>query len=202
MRLGMAGKARQGGVLPGMVGHGMVWFGRRGCQKIKEGELKTMVYEWSGYSFNLPAQTVGEKLEEVEHKYGSVTTKNFLEESRAEDSSTHALFEWDDSIAAEKWRLDTARRVIGAVKIVVARPVEPEQTATVRAFVNKEVDDSKTPASYVSFSKAMNTNRENVYRDIVIANAKRELSEFANKYRIYKEFAEVIEAIDRLNDAE
>lgn len=157
-----------------------------------------MVYEWSGYSFNMSAQTVGEKLEEVEKKYGAVTTRNFLDESRPEDSSTHALFEWDDAVAAERWRLDIARRVIGSVKIVVQRPTELQETVTVRAYVNKEVDDSRTKASYVSFAKAMDTRRENEYREIVIANAKRELIEFSKKYRTYSEFAGVIAEIDKL----
>ena len=38
------------------------------------------------------------------------------------------------------------------------------------------------------------------YRAVVIANAKRELHEFANKYRTYVEFTGVIEEIDKLED--
>lgn len=159
-----------------------------------------MVYKYSGFNFKLPAQTVGEKLEEVERKYGSVTSANFLNESRPEDSSTHSLFEWDDSIAAEEWRLHTAKKIIGSVKIVVPTPTNPEQSVIVRAWVNKEVDDNRTKAAYVSFSRAMDMGQENTYRAIVISNAKRELAEFANKYRTYVEFAGVIAEIDKLKE--
>lgn len=160
-----------------------------------------MVYKWEGYKFNLPAQTVGEKLEEITQRYGAVTNKNFVEESRPEDSTTHSLFEWNDSIAAEKWRLDQARRIIGAVKIVVQNPSTEtsKETYSVRAYVNKEVDDSRTQAAYVPFEHAMH-NKGGDYRDIVVANAKRELREFANKYRIYSEFAKVIVAIEELEN--
>lgn len=156
-----------------------------------------MVYEWRGHSYNVPAQTVGEKLETIEKKYGEVTNQNFLDESRAEDSETHSLFEWDDAIAGERWRLSQARTILSCVHIVVRRESTDKEQAigTVRAYVNKEMDDGR-PGGYVSFHKAFEKTSD--YQEIVIRNATRELKEFANRNRKYEEFSGVIREIDAL----
>lgn len=68
-----------------------------------------MVYKKYSYKHGktgASAQTVGETLERIEKRDGAVTKEAFLEESRPEDSPTHAMFEWNDGIAAEKYRLE------------------------------------------------------------------------------------------------
>ena len=66
-------------------------------------------YSWSYGGFGVDANTVGKTLEQIEADTGSVTKEKLLDASRAEDSPTHALFEWNNEIAGEKYRLEQAR---------------------------------------------------------------------------------------------
>ncbi len=77
-----------------------------------------MVYEWKIPKYSLPAQSAGEELERIERKHGRITPGNVLEESRPTGAVLHSLFEWNDSAAAEKFRLEQAREVIGNIAVV------------------------------------------------------------------------------------
>ena len=68
-----------------------------------------MVYEWKIPKYRLPAQKAGEELERIERKHGVVTPRNVLEESRPGKAILHDLFEWNDSRAAERFRLVVSR---------------------------------------------------------------------------------------------
>ena len=146
-----------------------------------------MVYEYSVYTkWKLPAQTVGEEIERIESVYGEATSKNVLEEARPEDSILHPLFEWDDAIAGEKYRLHQAGNLIRAIVIVDTPTEEP-----IRAWV--QVKEGNTKGSYINVEKAMSNDET---RAIVLNNAKKELAMFRNKYKKFNEFAKVMEAID------
>ena len=61
---------------------------------------------------NVAAQ-VATELEEA----GMLTAKNLVDVSRPEDAPLHDEFEWDDSVAAEKYREGQARNVIHSLRI-------------------------------------------------------------------------------------
>lgn len=179
-------------------------------------------YMWrSGYNYGSKekAQIVGEVLERIENRDGEVTSKSFLKESRPENSPTHNMFEWDDNIAAEKYRLHQSSNIIRQLTFEIiyeqnetteleievkkenTENVEIPLTLTPRsAFVN--CSSSKIPgipssdlAKYVSVNKAMsNTDM----REQVVANSFREMKMFINKYREITEFAKIFEAMDEV----
>ena len=158
-------------------------------------------YEYrEGWRPGVDANTVGAVMEQIEDKYGSITSERFLEASRAEDSPTHGVFEWDDGIAAEKYRLHQASRTICAVRVIVRNETGtkiPEKPP--RAFVNIVDDDSKK-GQYVNVSDAM-SNEDT--RQAVLKRAMRELKSFQEKYSALSELAEVFMAIDKVcNDDE
>ena len=113
-------------------------------------------YEYrEGWHPSVDANTVGGVMEEIESKNGAVTSELFLEASRAEDSPTHAVFEWNDGIAAEKYRLHQAARTICAIRVLVRddRPMVADAKPQ-RAFVNIVDDDSKK-ARYMNVADAL-----------------------------------------------
>lgn len=95
--------------------------------------VETMVYEWKVPKYRLPAQKAGEELERIERKHGVVTPRNVLEESRPGKAILHDLFEWNDSRAAERFRLEQAQEIIG--NIAVVHVVQDAPRTPVRAFV-------------------------------------------------------------------
>lgn len=151
-------------------------------------------YEYrEGWHPSVDANTVGGVMEEIESRNGAVTSELFLEASRAEDSPTHDVFEWNDGTAAEKYRLHQAARTICAIRVIVRddRPKAPDAKPP-RAFVNIVDDDSKK-ARYMNVTDAL-SNEET--RHVVLGRALRELKSFQEKYSALSELAEVFTAID------
>ena len=150
-------------------------------------------YEYrEGWHPKVDANTVGGVVEQIEEKNGEVTSELFLDASRPEDSPTHAVFEWDDSAAAEKYRLQQASATIGAIRVVV-RVIEDNTARDVphRAYVNV-VDDNSLKGRYINVVDAM-SNADT--RAAVLRRALRELKVFQDKYSTLSELAAVFAAI-------
>ena len=152
-----------------------------------------MVYQWSGYSYKVPAQKVGEELERLEAENGSVTKEMVVDAARPEDSVMHRIFEWNDAKAGEMWRRQQAKVMLSSLHIVVETQDEQQepQTITIRAYSNIEEDNSRFKARYINTTTALINER-----DRLVKNAERELEEFSRKYRTLTEFADIIAAID------
>lgn len=152
-------------------------------------------YEYVGRKFNVSADIVGAEMERIEKEHGSVTRENLLDAGRPEDSALHPLFEWDDSKAAELYRLRQASDVITHIHVMV----EESQKESFRAYVNivPVRDGEQTQRGrYVNIRSAME-NEEN--RKVVLRNALHEMNMFVEKYSAYKELSGVFEAIEKAN---
>jgi hypothetical protein len=92
-----------------------------------------MVYQFAhGAKVSTRAQVVGETLSAIQEKRGGLRPSEIVEEARPVESPIHACFEWDESEAAQKYRLWQARQLISCVVMVRESPELPP----VRAFVN------------------------------------------------------------------
>lgn len=128
------------------------------------------------------AQTVGELFESMSQKGIEVTPKSVLEEGRNTDSPIHGEFEWDDTAAAEKYRLEQATQLIRHVRIV--REDEPEQTYKERGFVSIPGGNSV----YVPMSTAL-SNED--YKQHLLKQAKGDMEIFLAKYRRLEQLASI-----------
>jgi hypothetical protein len=137
------------------------------------------------------AQAVGERLSALEAD-GRLTPDGVLRDARNDRSALHPFFEWDDSKAAEKWRLEQAGHLIRSVTVTVDEQDEPR---TIRAFV--PISGADESRSYVSTMKALGDTE---MRRQVLAQAHGELGAVARKYRELKELSEVVAAIERVGD--
>ena len=147
-------------------------------------------YEWKDakLSKGLPAQVVGETFEQIERRDGVLTKEAFLEASRPENSPTHKCFEWDDSVAAEKYRLTQSRMIINSIAVTITKANGEEQKAP--AFVNVEIKTDS--GKYKNIEVAMNNESE---KAIVLQNALNELKQFEKKYGYLKELERIFEEI-------
>ena len=148
-------------------------------------------YEYVGRKFSVSADVVGAEMEKIEQRDGEVTSKSLLEAGRPQESALHSLFEWDDSKAAEQYRLKQATDVITHIHIrVEENPKEPY-----RAYVNIQQSDGQTERGrFINVTTAME-NEET--RMVVLSAAMTEMKRFSAKYAKYKELSEVFEAIDK-----
>lgn len=136
-----------------------------------------MVYKWK---INLPvsAEVAERELSRILDEHGSLDPAVIVEQSRAEDAPLHSLFEWDDRIAAEKYRETQARFIIRNLI------QEDDGAAPIRTFVHA------ADRGYTSLTKALN----NVdHREALLAQAKADMDTFCAKYRQLVELTAVVD---------
>lgn len=151
------------------------------------------VYSWK-FKQPVSAQIAGEFLEKLESDNGSLTPELVLENSRDENAVLHPCFEWNNSAAAELYRLQQASLIIRTIVRVDFSPntntVTTPKTLPVRAFVNVSPEKK---GKFVNVGVAFENP---TYRDCVLKAALMELRNFQNKYSQYQELSDVINAID------
>lgn len=142
-------------------------------------------YKWKLEGlYGTDAQTVGNELERIYAEQGTLEPSVVVEQSKPEHAPLHDLFEWDDEIAAEKWREQQARVVIANVMMVD----ESTDEAFTRAFVH--VSDDYRPLSVVLEDRDMTEE--------LLDSALRELRTFERKYNDLVQLAPVFNAIEQV----
>lgn len=150
-------------------------------------------YHWGKKHHGVKAQIAGEEIDRIQQRDGVVTKETLLDESRPEEAPLHPAFEWDDTKAAEKYRLTQAKSIINDIVVEVIRTGEDEPKK-VPAFVNV-VKGLQNNAQYLSVDVAMS---DEDHRKAVLENAKSEFNAFKRKYSNLTELAGVFAEIDKL----
>jgi hypothetical protein len=147
------------------------------------------VYQWrSGARIPVEAQAAGEEIEHLRKKANGALTPAFVVDAARDVRHTlHPAFEWNDSEAAERYREEQARHLIGAL-VVTVKPAGV--TRQVRAFVSVHQNEQQ---GYTSLPVAMSDAE---LRQQVIERALRELEQWRERYQGYVELADVFAAIE------
>lgn len=114
---------------------------------------------------------------------GSITPASVLDEARDEASPLHTHFEWDDSEAAEQYRLVQARGLIRRYKVTVE--VKPDTFVKVRQFSSVPAADPDEGTDYVLTSEAL---KDDVQRDFIFKQCIREIATLRAKYGALVDF--------------
>ena len=114
---------------------------------------------------------------------GSITPASVLDEARDEASPLHTHFEWDDSEAAEQYRLVQARGLIRRYKVTVE--VKPDTFVKVRQFSSVPAADPDDGTDYVLTSEAL---KDDVQRDFIFQQCIREIATLRAKYGALVDF--------------
>ena len=131
--------------------------------------------------FNADAQKCYEEIGD-----GKVTPESVLERARDEDSELHKCFCWDDTEAAEKFRLMQARQVI---QFLVVRP-KVENPQPVRMFqITSERNVYQPTRLFLTQPDEYQT---------LLKRAKQELAAIRERYKTLTELESVFEAIESL----
>lgn len=122
---------------------------------------------------------------------GRVHPQAVVADAVDEASPLHRYFEWDDSKAAERHRLDQARSLLRvAVRVL---ELEPGKPSAVRVFTRLQ-DEAGYRATVEVLSDEM-------LRERMLRTAMAELQLFQKKYAEVAELAEVFSAIERVQEA-
>lgn len=108
-------------------------------------------------------------------------------------SALHAQFEWDDSVAAERFRLDQARTIIASVTILP----RDGRTVTVRAWCNLPSDRVTNPA----YRPTVEVLSDEDMRAQLLGDVLGELGRLRRKHQDLTELASVWAAVDAVAQA-
>lgn len=141
------------------------------------------------------SKIVASELRSIEQESSIITPTLVVQRAQAKTSPLHNFFEWDDSRAAENFRLWQARQLIATVYVV---PSDSPDSEPVRAFVNvvSEEEDSLIEDQGYVWSPGLDS-RPN-YKLQVIGYARQQLMIWRKKFGAYKEFFGVVKEIDAL----
>ena len=118
-----------------------------------------------------------------------LTAEKVLLKAANEKSALHDLFEWDNTIAAERYRLQQARILINEVKIIVDTQ-EYYAFENVNIVVNKETNE--TARVYCARDRIM---KDTDLREQIIQRAYNNILYWKRKYECYAEFKVIVDAI-------
>jgi hypothetical protein len=120
--------------------------------------MQTIFQFRNGCRLTGSAQAVGERLEALRKKAAALTPELVLSDAKSTRSPLHRYFEWDDTLAAQKYRIDQAGDLIRSVQVtyldidptesrqVLIEGMPPEnsmQANPVRAFVAIMLEDGE-----------------------------------------------------------
>lgn len=115
-----------------------------------------------------------------------VSPRDVLEVARDEDTELHKCFEWDDTVAAERYRLTQAREVIRF--LVIKEEQVPVERPEVRFFYKIDTERGYEPTHII-------VRDEDKYKAL-LEQAYAELRRFKAKYSMLEELSEIFELID------
>ena len=113
-----------------------------------------MVYQWkAGSRKSGDATAVGQELERLGE---AIDAPIVVEKARNKKSVLHSYFEWDDSAAAEEYRLVQARELIRSLVVVVENKKQPDEPITIRAYEHVSMGDDASPKmAYIPITKVL-----------------------------------------------
>ena len=133
-----------------------------------------------GY-YKADAQKVAEEI-----GFGKFTPMEVLEKAKDETTELHKCFEWNDSIAAEKYRLEQAKNIIR----MLVYEKETKEQAVVRYY-------AKTETKHVYKPTKQFLVQEDEYQGL-LRRALAELESFKNKYHTLTELEGIFEAMETI----
>ena len=129
--------------------------------------------------------------EEIQQIGDEVKPEQVLDKARDVSCELHKCFDLDDSVAAEKYRLHQARKVIGNL-IVVTHETEDKEKEPVQFRVMLKNDTGKDSG----YKQTIVMVKDEDEYSKLLEQAYRELHSFKQKYSCLSELAEIIALID------
>lgn len=152
-----------------------------------------------GFQVKISAQEAGERLNYLYEKHKYITPEIVLTDARNKDSQLHEAFEWNDKIAAERFRIERATRLIGNLEITIEKEKDGNKIiAEVRVFHNiqgeKNIFEDRS-SGYLTLEDAMENPAAKNY---LLGKAYADLIAFKKKYETLMELKPFMEQIDQM----
>lgn len=123
---------------------------------------------------------------DIRAEHGRLTPQIVLDVARAPEHPLHSRFEWDDAVAAEKWRREQAHDLIQSVKISYAAPNGTR--SELRAFhaVRSEQGHVYDPTEEIV--------QDEIATRILLKQMEQDWRSLKNRWSGFKQFADMVRA--------
>jgi len=143
-------------------------------------------------------KTVSEELAEIQRQNnGLLDPQMVVDYARNPETALHSRFEWDDTEAAEKYRLWQARQIIRMELVVIEEPVT-KQTIQIRQYVSLPSDRIITGRERKGYREITSVLKDDEKRQELFKAAKQDMIIFKRKYQMLQQVSKVINAIDEI----
>ena len=143
-------------------------------------------------------KTVSEELAEIQRQNnGLLDPQMVVDYARNPETALHSRFEWDDTEAAEKYRLWQARQIIRMELVVIEEPVT-KQTIQIRQYVSLPSDRIITGRERKGYREITSVLKDDEKRQELFEAAKQDMIIFKRKYQMLRQVSKVINAIDEI----
>ena len=121
-------------------------------------------------------------LHDLRRKIGRLTPEIIVNGARSPTSPLHDLFEWDNTAAAEKWRLHQAREIVCKLQINIGTEDNPKMVRTMFCLFGEDDKRSYQPIEAIRADARLSAE--------VMARAKSDMECWIERYGIYHELLE------------
>lgn len=122
---------------------------------------------------------------------GVLQAEDVVKEAEQKHNVLHNLFDWNDSIAANKWRLEQARLLIR----VCVTYLGGDKNKPYKVFVSLSEDRTRGEGGYRELESVMSNKS---YRQILLQDALNEMELFREKFYKLKELANVFKVMNKV----
>ena len=128
-------------------------------------------------------ETLRAHLMNVRNSQGSLTAGAVVTAASPKASPLHVLFEWDNTIAGNKYREQQASELIRSVKVSYRKDDRDED---MRYFVSVE-----TPDGYV-YEPSEEVVKDEILTSLVLRTMEREWRQMQSRYGHFQEFVDLV----------
>ena len=152
--------------------------------------MNDSIYKWQlkGLAKGADPLEVYEKLVELQDVYGSLSAEIVVREARNKKSVLHRIFEWDDTRAAEKYRLYQARLLLNNIKVNIVSDGETKEYSVFEITTQKD-----------GYKRIQTFNPDDI--EFIKASIVKSLTYWKEKLQTYKNFEQVLEHINNAIEA-
>lgn len=137
-------------------------------------------------------KTISEELEEIRSNHGGILfPKDVVDFARDRETALHGRFDWDDSTAAESYRLWQARQVIRVCVTIINRDDRAINTYVSLAQDRHATDKDGFSGGYRNMIEVLSVP---ALRRTLLEDALQEHDQWEQKYRDIVELAEIFAA--------
>ena len=142
------------------------------------------INSWKINKYPVSADVAKAEFDRIYEKFGELTAKSVVDENRSATAPLHACFEWDDAVAAEKFRERQAGDMIRCL-VTIKEPENDGEPVVVRAIV-------KTTEKYEPIIVSLNSEEKYA---VLLQDALNDAQWFMKKHAQLVELKGVFDAI-------